>query len=65
MHLDDREKTTLTTLWGTFMYDNMSFGLINGSATFQRDMDIAFIGEKYNFIVIYLDDMIVFSNTDE
>ena len=29
MHLDDREKTTFTTAWGTFMYDNMPFGLMN------------------------------------
>jgi hypothetical protein len=29
MHLDDREKTTFTTPWGTFMYEKMPFGMIN------------------------------------
>jgi hypothetical protein len=57
--------TTFTTPWGTSMYDKMSFGLINSRVTFQRDMDIAFVGERYKFIIIYLDDMIVFSQTNE
>jgi hypothetical protein len=43
---EDREKTTFTTPWGTFMYAKMPFGLMNAGATFQRAMDIAFIGEK-------------------
>jgi hypothetical protein len=42
------------------MYKNMPFGLMNAGATFQRAMDIAFIGEKDRFVVIYLDDIIVF-----
>jgi hypothetical protein len=29
MHLEDRENTTFTTPWGTFMYDKIPFGLIN------------------------------------
>jgi ribonuclease HI len=43
---EDREKTAFTTPWGTFMYAKMPFGLMNAGATFQRAMDIAFIGEK-------------------
>jgi hypothetical protein len=61
----DREKTAFTTPWGTFMYAKMPFGLMNAGATFQRAMDIDFIGEKDRFVVIYLDDIIVFSKTDE
>ena len=30
----DKEKITLTTPWGTFMYDKMPFGLMNAGATF-------------------------------
>jgi hypothetical protein len=32
---EDREKTTFTTPWGTFMDAKMPFGLINAGATFQ------------------------------
>jgi hypothetical protein len=65
MNEQDREKTAFTTPWGTFMYDKMSFGLMNAGATFQRAMDIAFVGERDKFVVIYLDDLTVFSKTDE
>ena len=46
------------------MYDKMPFGLMNGRAIFQRAMDIAFIGENDKFIVIYLDDITIFSQSD-
>jgi hypothetical protein len=29
VHPDDRENTAFTTPWGTFMYENMPFGLMN------------------------------------
>jgi hypothetical protein len=61
---EDREKTMFTTPWGTFMYAKMPFGLMNAWVTFQRAMDIAFIGEKDKFVVIYLDDITVFSRSD-
>ena len=64
IHRDDQENTTFTTPWGTFMYANMPFGLMNVGATFQREMDIAFSEEKDKFVVIYLDDITMFSNTD-
>jgi hypothetical protein len=62
---EDKEKTTFTTPWGTFMYAKMTFGLMNAGAMFQRAMDIAFIGEKDKFVFIYLDDITVFSKHDK
>jgi hypothetical protein len=62
---EDREKTTFTTPWGTFMYANMPFSLMNVGDIFQREMDIAFIGEKDKFVVIYLDDITVFSKSNQ
>jgi hypothetical protein len=64
MNLEDREKASFTTLLGTFMYGKMPFSLINVGENFQRAMDIDFVGENDRFIVIYLYDMIVFSNID-
>ena len=43
----------------------MPFGLKNVGATFQRAMDISFANEKDVFLVVYLDDLEVFSNSDE
>jgi hypothetical protein len=62
---EDKEKTIFTTPWGTFMYDKMPFGIMNARATFQRAMDIAFVGEKDKFMVIYLDDITIFSKSDD
>jgi len=45
------------------MYSKIPFGLMNAGATFQRAMDIDFVGEKDKFVLIYLDDIIVFSSS--
>jgi hypothetical protein len=62
---EDREKTTFTTPWETFMYANMPFGLMNEGVTFQRAMGIEFIGEKDKFVVIYLDEITMYSQSDK
>ncbi|KAG8471694.1 hypothetical protein CXB51_036535 [Gossypium anomalum] len=38
MHPEDMDKTTFITLWGTFCYKVMLFGLKNAGATYQRAM---------------------------
>ena len=65
VHLGDQEKISFTTPWGTLMYSNMPFGLINVGATFKRAMDIVFSKERDKFVVIYLDDIALFSKNDE
>ena len=65
VHPKDQLKTAFTTPWGTFMYSKMPFGLMNAGATFQRAMDIAFSKEKDKFLVIYLDNITVFSISNE
>lgn len=65
VHEDDRDKTAFTTMWGTFHYAKMPFSLKNVGATFQLAVDIAFANEKYVFLVVYLDDLTIFSNSDE
>eukprot|EP00253_Pinus_taeda_P022796 PITA_22796 len=50
---------------GAFHYAKMPFRLKNVGATFQRLMDITFANEKDVFLVVYLDDLIVFSNSNE
>jgi hypothetical protein len=62
---EDKEKTPFTTPWGTFMYEKMPFVLMNAGATFHRAMEISFVGEKDKFMMIYLDDITIFSNYDD
>jgi hypothetical protein len=47
--------------WGTYAYHRIPFGLINVGATFQREMDIAFKGLIGHSVVIYLDDVTIYS----
>lgn len=47
------------------MYVKMPFGLMNVGETFQRVMNISFADEKDRFIVIYLDDISVYSKSKE
>lgn len=65
IHPDDQEKNVFTTPWRTFKYVRMAFKLKNEGATFQRAMDIAFSKEIHDFLVIYLDDLTVFSKSDQ
>lgn len=64
LHPDDQDKTAFTTPWGTFMYLKIPFALMNVGATFQRSMDITFANEICHFILIYLDDITIYSKTD-
>ena len=63
VHEKDQDKTAFTTPWGTFQYAKMPFGLKNVRATFQWAMDITFANEKDVFLVVYLYDLTVFSNS--
>jgi len=65
VHEDDEDKITFTTPWGTFKYEKIPFCLKNAGATFQRAMDIAFSNEKDVFLVVYLDDVTMFSHSDD
>ena len=62
---EDRLKMTFTMKWRTFAYRRMTFGLINASATFQRAMDYAFKDLVKKCIIIYMDDLTVFSRCRE
>jgi hypothetical protein len=54
-------KTTFTTHWGMYAYNKMPFGLINVGNTFQHAMALVFKGLLGKIIVVYFDDLIVFS----
>ena len=61
----DREKTAFTTPFGTYEFLVMPFGLINAPATFQRVMDRVFQEVTWKFVLVYIDDIIIYSKTYE
>lgn len=58
---EDQEKTAIITKYGLFQYTVMPFGLVNAPMTFQRCMQLIFRGLQWNTLLIYLDDLIVYS----
>ena len=65
MHPKDREKTAFTTRFGTYEFNVMPFGLCNAPATFQRLMDRIYKDIAWKFVVVYLDDTIIYSRIFE
>lgn len=65
MNERDREKTAFISHYGLYEFLVMPFGLCNAPATFQRYMDVILSGLKWKSILVYLDDIIVFSPTFE
>lgn len=61
----DKEKTAFVTPDGHYEFNVLSFGLCSAPATFQQMADIVFKDLKWKEILIYLDDIIVFSKTFE
>ena len=58
----DRAKTAVTTPFGLFEWSRMPFGLCNAPATFQRLMGVVLGDLTFEALLIYLDDIIIFSN---
>ena len=59
----DQQKTAFTSPMGLFEFTRMPFGLVNAPATFQRLMSTVFGDLNFVSLLIYLDDIIVFSST--
>lgn len=58
----DREKTAFTTPLGLYEFQRMPFGLCNAPATFQRLMQLCLGGQVHDSLLIYLDDVVVYSS---
>jgi hypothetical protein len=65
IRLEDIPKTAFSTRYGLYKYLVMSFGLINAPAQFIHLMNSVFMPELDKFIVIFIDDILVYSKNEE
>ena len=59
----DKMKTAFCTPFGLFEFNRMPFGLCNAPSTFQRLMERMFGAQHFQSLLLYLDDVVVFSAT--
>jgi hypothetical protein len=63
IHAEDIPKTAFTTRYGLYEYLVMSFGLTNAPAHFKYLMNSVFMLELDKFIVVFIDDILVYSKS--
>ena len=65
MEREDREKTAFVTPFGLYEYLRMPMGLATAPATFQRLMQTTMNDLAFQILLVYLDDLLVYSRTFE
>ena len=65
IHEQDIRKTAFTTRYGLYEYTVMSFGLTNAPAYFMSMMNKVFMEYLDKFVVVFIDDLLIFSKSEE
>ena len=62
---EDIPKTAFVTRYGQYEFIVVSFGLTNAPAYFMNMMNKVFLGELDKFVVVFINDILVYSTTIE
>jgi hypothetical protein len=65
IYVEDIPKTVFSMRYGLYEYLVMSFGLINAVAHFMYLMNSIFIAELDKFVMVFIDDILVYSKSTE
>ena len=65
MRESDRVKTAFTCRYGTYQFTVMPFGLMTAPSTFWRMMNHVFFDLLDKGVVVYLDDVLIYSRDVE
>jgi hypothetical protein len=61
----DRDKTAFISNHGLYEYVKMPFGLCNAPSTFQRCIELILRGLQWKTLLIYIDDIVIYSSNME
>jgi hypothetical protein len=62
---EDRHKTAFSTPFGHYEWNVLAFGLCNAPAVFQQLLNSVYETEMGHFVVVYLDDILVYSKSEQ
>jgi hypothetical protein len=65
IHLEDVPKTAFSTRFELYEYLVISFGITNAPAHFMYLMNSVFMSELDKFVVVFIDDILVYSKNEE
>jgi hypothetical protein len=65
IHPEDIPKTAFSTRYGLYEYLVISFGVTNAPAHFMYLMNSVFMSELDKFVVVFIDDILVYSKNEE
>jgi hypothetical protein len=61
----DTPKAAFVTRYGKYEFTDMSFGLTNAPAYFMNLMNKVFMEELNNFVVVFIDDIVIYSKSSQ
>ena len=65
LHENSKQYTAFTGEDGRYQYNSLPMGTTNAAPTFQRNMEVMLTGLLWKSCIVYIDDIIIYSNTFE